>query len=63
MPVLLYRTSAIATLHNRLLQAGAKITFYQDEGFGWVLKFYDPSGNLWGAIQPKQEETHYTTNS
>ena len=52
MPVLLYRTSDIHALHDRLKGISARIAFYKDEGFGWVLKFYDPSGNLWGAIQP-----------
>ena len=52
MPVLLYRTSDIHTLYDKLHAAGTRIAFYKDEGFGRVLKFYDPNGNLWGVIQP-----------
>lgn len=51
MPVLLYRTEQIHELHNLLAGLGSTITYYRDDGFGWVLKFYDPFGNLWGAIQ------------
>lgn len=51
MPVLLYSTEQIHPLHEHLKSIGAEITFYQDEGFGWVLKFLDPNGNLWGVIQ------------
>lgn len=50
-PVLLYRTSEIHQLHDKLAELGVNITFFQDEGFGWVLKFYDPFGNMWGVIQ------------
>jgi catechol 2,3-dioxygenase-like lactoylglutathione lyase family enzyme len=53
-PVLLYQTEEVHELHAALKEAGAEITCYQDEGFGWVLKFYDPYGNMWGVIQPKQ---------
>ncbi|MBM7568634.1 VOC family protein [Paenibacillus sacheonensis] len=57
-PVLLYRTERIHELHGRLSEAGARIQVYEDGGFAWVLKFYDPEGNLWGALQmnEKQEE-------
>lgn len=50
-PVLLYRTTRIHELRERLTQLGARIQVYQDDGFAWVLKFYDPEGNLWGALQ------------
>lgn len=52
MPVLLYNTDQIHLLHDHLHELGVEITFYQNEGFGWVLKFIDPSGNMWGVIQP-----------
>jgi predicted lactoylglutathione lyase len=51
MPVLLYNTKQIHKLHEHLKAIGAEITFYQDEGFGWVLKFIDLNGNMWGVIQ------------
>jgi catechol 2,3-dioxygenase-like lactoylglutathione lyase family enzyme len=56
MPVLLYRTSDIFALHDKLKRINAPISVFQDEGFGWVLKFTDPSGNLWGVIQHKGAE-------
>jgi catechol 2,3-dioxygenase-like lactoylglutathione lyase family enzyme len=53
-PVLLYHTNDIHKLHDQLNELNVEITFYQDEGFRWVLKFYDPFGNMWGVIQPKR---------
>lgn len=53
-PTLLYQTNRIHELYSQLKELGVEITFYQDEGFGWVLKFYDPYGNMWGVIQEKQ---------
>lgn len=53
-PVLLYRTHDINGLHDRLNRLGVKITFFRDEGFGWVLKFLDPNDNMWGVIQGKE---------
>lgn len=50
-PVLLYQTHDIHQLHEKLSELGVEITFFRDEGFGWVLKFYDPFGNMWGVIQ------------
>ncbi|RKP57945.1 VOC family protein [Cohnella endophytica] len=51
MPVLLYNTKQIHKLHDHLKSIGVEVPFYQDEGFGWVLKFIDLNGNMWGAIQ------------
>ncbi|MDQ6420578.1 VOC family protein [Paenibacillus sp. LHD-117] len=51
MPVLLYRTQHIHQLHENLKRIDVEITFFQDEGFGWVLKFIDLNGNMWGVIQ------------
>jgi len=53
MPVLLFNTTRIHELYELLRSLGSEITFYQEEGFGWVLKFIDPDGNVWGAIQYK----------
>lgn len=50
-PAILYRTSRIHDLHTRLQKIGARITTYQDDGHCWVLKFYDPDGNMLGALQ------------
>ncbi|TLS50892.1 VOC family protein [Paenibacillus antri] len=57
-PVLLYRTDRIRELRDRLEACGAPIQAYRDEGMFWVLKWYDPEGNLWGALQmnPSREE-------
>ncbi|MBB6671059.1 VOC family protein [Cohnella nanjingensis] len=54
-PVLLYRTDRIHELHRTLTEQGTSIQCYQNEEFGWVLKFYDPDGNLWGALQMNEE--------
>ena len=51
MPVLLYSTNHIHQLREHLKAIDTEITFYQDEGFGWVLKFIDPNGNMLGVIQ------------
>ncbi|WMT43033.1 VOC family protein [Paenibacillus sp. D2_2] len=51
MPVLLFNTTRIHELFQLLKSLGSEITFYQNEGFGWVLKFIDPNGNMLGAIQ------------
>ncbi|MFC3746588.1 VOC family protein [Paenibacillus sp. GCM10012306] len=50
-PVLLYRTTRIHELHDNLVELNTRIQLYQNDGLFWVLKFYDPEGNLWGAIQ------------
>lgn len=54
MPVLLYATDDVHALHDQLQEAGTPIAHYQDDGFGWVLKFFDPNGNMWGVIQEKK---------
>ncbi|SFB53995.1 Catechol 2,3-dioxygenase [Cohnella sp. OV330] len=51
MPVLLYNTKQIHQLHDKLKSLQVEITFFKDEGFGWVLKFMDLNGNMWGVIQ------------
>ena len=55
-PVLLYRTTRIHELHERLSGLGTSIQLFEDGGFAWVLKFYDPEGNLWGVLQFKDKE-------
>jgi catechol 2,3-dioxygenase-like lactoylglutathione lyase family enzyme len=51
MTVLLYNTKNIQKLHENLKEQDIEITFFQDEGFGWVLKFLDLNGNMWGVIE------------
>ncbi|MWV46363.1 VOC family protein [Paenibacillus sp. HJL G12] len=51
MPVLLYATDDVHSMRDSLERNGAVITFYKKESFGWVLKFVDPSGNMWGVVQ------------
>ncbi|RNB83389.1 VOC family protein [Brevibacillus fluminis] len=53
MPVLLFATDDIQSIYEQLNKSKAEITHFQQEGFGWVLKFFDPSRNLWGVIQEK----------
>jgi hypothetical protein len=55
MPVLLYNTKQIHKLHEKLTSLDVVIPFFQDEGFGWVLKFIDLNGNMWGVIQLKEQ--------
>lgn len=51
-PVVLFRTENIHELHDRLVGDGVPIaTFTGDDGPHWVLKFYDPDGNMWGVLQ------------
>jgi hypothetical protein len=61
-PVLLYRTTRIHEMHDQLVGLNVPIQLYQDDGFAWVLKFYDPEGNLWGVLQMNsqsdREEPH-----
>ncbi|WP_342774734.1 sigma-70 family RNA polymerase sigma factor [Paenibacillus dokdonensis] len=51
MPVLLYATDDVHAMHDSLAKSGAVITHYKNEDFGWVLKFVDPNGNMWGVVQ------------
>jgi RNA polymerase sigma factor (sigma-70 family) len=51
MPVLLYATDDIHSMHDSLKGSSVQITHFQNDGFGWVMKFYDPNGNMWGVIQ------------
>ncbi|SEO06975.1 VOC family protein [Paenibacillus sp. OV219] len=55
-PTMLYRTTQIHELYNKLTNLGAQIQVYQDDGFAWVLKFYDSEGNLWGVLQFNQQD-------
>jgi len=54
MPVCLYTTADIHSLHDHLQAQKVTITHYQNDGFGWVLKFFDPSGNMLGVIQKNE---------
>jgi catechol 2,3-dioxygenase-like lactoylglutathione lyase family enzyme len=51
-PTIGVRASDIGALHERLATAGVHITMFQDEGFGMVMKFFDPYGNMWVAYEP-----------
>jgi catechol 2,3-dioxygenase-like lactoylglutathione lyase family enzyme len=55
-PVLLYRTTRIHELYENLTSLGARIQLYQNDGFAWVLKFYDTEGNLLGVLQFNQPD-------
>ena len=52
MPSIGIRTRDVHLLHTQLQSLGVQITVYQDEGFGVVLKFYDPFGNLLVVYEP-----------
>jgi len=56
MPAFMLLTKNIRLLKERLEHADACIRMFQDEGFGWVIKFTDPFGNELGAYEPKPEK-------
>ncbi|GED69292.1 hypothetical protein BRE01_29940 [Brevibacillus reuszeri] len=54
MPVFLFTTADIHSLYDHLLAQKVTITHYQNDGFGWVLKFFDPNDNMLGVIQKNE---------
>ncbi|WP_274362329.1 VOC family protein [Paenibacillus thermotolerans] len=52
MPAFMFLTNNIDELYKTLSENNTLIRMYQDEGFGWVIKFVDPFGNELGAYQP-----------
>ncbi|GGD67002.1 VOC family protein [Paenibacillus nasutitermitis] len=52
MPAFMFITDRIVQLKEQLDKNNTFIRMYQDEGFGWVIKFVDPFGNELGAYQP-----------
>ncbi|RKN85772.1 VOC family protein [Paenibacillus ginsengarvi] len=54
MPAFMFLTKNIEALHAALTDNNSMIRMYQDEGFGWVIKFVDPFGNELGAYAPKE---------
>ena len=45
-PTIGIRCEGIHDLRESLAAAGVRIPFFQDEGFGWVMKCFDPYGNM-----------------
>ena len=58
MPSIGIRTGDVKRLHMLLQSLGVQITVYQDEGFGVVLKFYDPFGNLLVVYEPNNQPSN-----
>ncbi|MED5016571.1 VOC family protein [Paenibacillus chibensis] len=56
MPAFMFLTKDIQKLFETLNENKTFIRKYQDEGFGWVIKFVDPFGNELGAYQPKEQQ-------
>lgn len=54
MPAFMFLTKNMKALHAALTKNNTRIRMYQDEGFGWVIKFVDPFGNELGAYEPKE---------
>lgn len=52
MPAFMFLTNNIKKLHEVLVENNTLMRMYQDEGFGWVIKFVDPFGNELGAYKP-----------
>ena len=55
MPAFMFLTKDIKKLFETLNENKTIIRKYQDEGFGWVIKFVDPFGNELGAYQPNAQ--------
>ncbi|CAH1211359.1 VOC family protein [Paenibacillus sp. JJ-223] len=55
MPAFMFLTKDIKKLFETLKENKTIIRMYQDEGFGWVIKFVDPFGNELGAYQPNAQ--------
>ena len=55
MPSIGIRTGDVHRLHALLQSLDVPITVYQDEGFGVVLKFYDPFGNMLVVYEPNNQ--------
>ena len=53
MPAFMFLTRDIKKLHEVLIANNIFIRMFQDEGFGWVIKFVDSDGNELGAYEPK----------
>jgi methylmalonyl-CoA/ethylmalonyl-CoA epimerase len=56
MPGFMFITRDIKKLKEVLDKNDTIIRMYQDEGFGWVIKFVDPFGNELGAYEPKKSD-------
>jgi methylmalonyl-CoA/ethylmalonyl-CoA epimerase len=56
MPGFMFITKDIKRLKENLDKYDTIIRMYQDEGFGWVIKFVDPFGNELGAYEPKKKD-------
>ncbi|MFK7697764.1 VOC family protein [Paenibacillus sp. HJGM_3] len=54
MPAFMFLTKNIKALHATLTENNTLIRIYQEEDFGWVIKFVDPFGNELGAYEPKE---------
>ncbi|MBW7457014.1 VOC family protein [Paenibacillus sepulcri] len=52
MPAFMFITENMVQLKQQLDKNNTFIRMYQDEGFGWVIKFVDPFGNELGAYRP-----------
>jgi len=57
MPAFMFLTKDINKLFKTLNENKTIIRMFQDEGFGWVIKFVDPFGNELGAYQPNDQNT------
>jgi predicted transcriptional regulator YdeE/catechol 2,3-dioxygenase-like lactoylglutathione lyase family enzyme len=53
MPVIGISSRSIQKLHDQLQHARVRITHFQDEGYGIVLKFLDPDGNMFVVHQDR----------
>ena len=56
MPVIGITSRHVQRLHDELQRAGVRITHFEDEGYGLVLKFLDPDGNMFVVHQDHHPE-------
>ncbi|MFE5320606.1 VOC family protein [Paenibacillus sp. NPDC056579] len=66
MPVIMFKTFQIDSIHEKLLEEGARIVKFvpakEDPKGHWrFLKFYDPWGNMLGFIQDPPDVPWYGT--
>jgi catechol 2,3-dioxygenase-like lactoylglutathione lyase family enzyme len=53
-PIVGAQVSDIAALRDRLAAAGTQIAHFENADYGFVMKFFDPFGNMWVVYEPHE---------